>query len=123
MDFSLDSWTDLATFSVVLAAALSFVAWLAKGWIEKAVAKMSDEITPHLTNGETSVAVYAHQARDAAELAKTAALDSKSAALDAKDAARSASATADRIELVVEKIDLRVKTLAIGQGEGKGISG
>lgn len=69
MDFSLNSWGDIATFLAILSGMLGVVAWLAKTWIDKAVAAMGDQITPHLTNDDTSVARYAHEARDAARAA------------------------------------------------------
>lgn len=111
MDFTLDSWTDLATFSVIMASALGFIAWLARTWINQAVDRVSDNITPHLTNDDTSVAKYAHQARDAAELSKLASLDAKSAALDAKSAALEAGLAVEKVSLAVEKIDQRLTVL------------
>lgn len=115
-------WTDIgdvAAFAAVASAIFGLLSWAARHvakrvtlkarrWIQLQLDSAVGEITRHLTNDEKSVAVYAHEARDAARDSKSAALDAKSAALDAKDAARQALATAGQVALVVERIEQRL---------------
>ena len=51
-------------------------------WFEARVTKV---VTPFLTNGDKTVANYAHEARDAARAAQDAAVAAKMAALEARD--------------------------------------
>lgn len=51
-------------------------------WFEARVTRV---VTPFLTNGDKTVANYAHEARDAAQAAQDAAVAAKMAALEARD--------------------------------------
>lgn len=107
-------WTDVgdvAALVSVVVVAVGLVSWLvrrmaksAKAWITEQVRSAVADVSKHLTNGETSVAVYAHQARDAAVDAKEAALDARTAALQASDAAHHAAEASQKIALAVSQL-------------------
>ena len=71
----------------VLLFVLGTAGWAIKKWIQTQFEDNVSQLLPNLLNGDTPVAVYAHQARDAASQAKDAALDARDAASQSKDVA------------------------------------
>jgi hypothetical protein len=72
-------------------AILSFIilafTFYARTWLKTQFEGNVSQLLPKLVNDDTSVARYAHQARDAATEAKDAACDARDAASEVKDVA------------------------------------
>jgi predicted RNA-binding Zn ribbon-like protein len=72
-------------------AILTFVVgaftWYARTWLKTQFEGNVAQLLPKLVNDDTSVARYAHQARDAATEAKDAACDARDAAGEVKEVA------------------------------------
>lgn len=77
----------LSSITALLTFVLATGGWAVKKWIQAQFESNVNQLLPKLINDDTSVARYAHQARDAATEARDAALDAKEAASCAKDVA------------------------------------
>jgi hypothetical protein len=90
----------------IVTVLLTVFSWLVRKWITDQIEKL---VVPHLKNDETSVARYAHQARDAADNANEAAVAAKEAALASKTAAVDAKLAARETAIAVRELTQQMK--------------
>jgi len=85
------NFIEVVTTISVVVTVLVFVGttagWAIKRWFKDQFSNNVAQLLPKLVNDDTSVARYAHQARDAATEAKDAALDARDSANAVKEVA------------------------------------
>ena len=114
------NWTsvgDVSAFVAIIAFVITAASWLIRRWyrswkhfvVDSITSQLDEKVIPHITNGEVSVAHYAHDARDAAQAAGEASIRAERAALNSEAAAMKTSLTAERIEMIVKHIDAKLE--------------
>ena len=76
-----------ASSIAILSFLIVALTYYGKSWLKTQFEGNVSQLLPKLVNDDTSVARYAHQARDAATEAKDAACDARDAAGEVKDVA------------------------------------